>query len=46
MVAGALTVGRSEDLIHARRLIETGADVSAHAEALADPDSELESIGR
>ena len=25
---GALAVGRSEDLVHARRLIETGADVS------------------
>ena len=46
VVRGALAVGRSEDLIHARTLIETGADVSAHAEALADPDSELESIGR
>ena len=46
VVRGALAVGRSEDLIHARTLIETGADMSAHAEALADPDSELESIGR
>ena len=46
VVKGALAVGRSEDLIHARTLIDTGADVSAHTEALADPDSELESIGR
>ena len=46
VVRGALAVGRSEDLIHARTLIDTGADVSAHTEALADPDSELESIGR
>ena len=46
VVRGALAVGRSEDLIHARTLIETGADMSTHAEALADPDSELESIGR
>jgi 3-phenylpropionate/trans-cinnamate dioxygenase ferredoxin reductase subunit len=45
-VKGALSVGRSEDLIHARTLIETGADVSAHKEALADPDSELESVGQ
>ncbi len=45
-VQGALSVGRSEDLIHARTLIETGADVSAHRDALADVDSELESIGR
>jgi 3-phenylpropionate/trans-cinnamate dioxygenase ferredoxin reductase subunit len=44
-VRGALSVGRSEDLIHARTLIETGADVSEQADALADPDSELESIG-
>ena len=28
-VKGALSVGRSEDLVHARTLIETGADVSA-----------------
>ena len=44
-VAGALAVGRSEDLIHARTLIETGADVSAQRDALADVDSELEIIG-
>ena len=46
VVKGALSVGRSEDLIHARTLIETGADVSAQAEALADADSDLEEIGR
>ena len=45
-VKGALSVGRSEDLVHARTLIETGADISAQKEALADPDSELEEIGR
>jgi 3-phenylpropionate/trans-cinnamate dioxygenase ferredoxin reductase subunit len=45
-VKGALSVGRSEDLVHARTLIETGADISAHKDALADPDSELESIGQ
>jgi len=44
-VAGALAVGRSEDLIHARTLIETGADVSAQRDALGDPDSELERVG-
>ena len=43
---GALSVGRSEDLVHARTLIETGADISAQKEALADADSELEEIGR
>jgi 3-phenylpropionate/trans-cinnamate dioxygenase ferredoxin reductase subunit len=45
-VAGALSVGRSEDLVHARTLIETGADVSAQRDALADPDSDLEAIGQ
>ncbi|CAN5578894.1 FAD-dependent oxidoreductase [soil metagenome] len=44
-VKGALAVGRSEDLIHARTLIETGANVSDQAEALADVDSELERVG-
>jgi 3-phenylpropionate/trans-cinnamate dioxygenase ferredoxin reductase subunit len=45
-VRGALAVGRSEDLIHARTLIETGADISAQRDALADLDSELEGVGR
>ena len=44
-VGGALSVDRSEDLVHARTLIETGADISAQRDALADPDSDLESIG-
>ena len=44
-VKGALAVGRSEDLVHARTLIETAADVSGQKDALADPDSELESVG-
>lgn len=38
-VAGALSVGRSEDLEHARRLIAAGAAVSA--EALEDLSSDL-----
>jgi len=45
-VKGALSVGRSEDLIHARTLIETGADVSGQTHALADVDSDLESVGQ
>jgi 3-phenylpropionate/trans-cinnamate dioxygenase ferredoxin reductase subunit len=45
-VKGALSVERSEDLVHARTLIETGADVSADRDALADPDSDLESVGQ
>jgi 3-phenylpropionate/trans-cinnamate dioxygenase ferredoxin reductase component len=44
-VAAALAVGRSEDLVDARRLIESGADVSAQKDALADADSELAAIG-
>ncbi len=44
-VAGALSVGRSEDLVHARTLIETGASIEAQKGELADPDSELESVG-
>jgi hypothetical protein len=44
-VAAALSVGRSEDLEHARRLLESGADVMAHKGALADVDSDLEAIG-
>jgi 3-phenylpropionate/trans-cinnamate dioxygenase ferredoxin reductase subunit len=44
-VAAALSVERSEDLAHARTLIENGADVSVQRDALADPDSELEAIG-
>jgi 3-phenylpropionate/trans-cinnamate dioxygenase ferredoxin reductase subunit len=43
-VAAALTVGRSDDLMHARRLIESGADVSGERAVLADADSDLQSI--
>jgi 3-phenylpropionate/trans-cinnamate dioxygenase ferredoxin reductase subunit len=44
-VQGTLAVGRSDDLIHGRRLIETGGDVSGQQEALADPDAELGAVG-
>jgi 3-phenylpropionate/trans-cinnamate dioxygenase ferredoxin reductase subunit len=44
-VAAALSVGRSEDLEQARRLVESGADVMAQKAALADVDSDLEAIG-
>jgi 3-phenylpropionate/trans-cinnamate dioxygenase ferredoxin reductase component len=40
-VGGALAVGRSEDLLEARRLVETRADVEAQKAELADPDSDL-----
>lgn len=43
-VVAALAVGRSDDLVHARRLIESGADVSEQKGALADGGSELESL--
>ena len=39
------SVGRSEDLEHARRLLESGADVMAQKDALADVDSDLEAVG-
>ncbi len=44
-VAAALSVGRSEDLAHARRLLESGADVSGQKDALADAGSDLETVG-
>ena len=44
-VAGALSVERSEDLMTARRLIESGADVSSQLGELADVDSDLEKVG-
>jgi 3-phenylpropionate/trans-cinnamate dioxygenase ferredoxin reductase subunit len=43
-VAGALSVGRSEDLAEARRLLADGVDVSAALEKLADPGSDLGGI--
>jgi 3-phenylpropionate/trans-cinnamate dioxygenase ferredoxin reductase component len=44
-VAAALAVGRSEDLAEARRLIESGADVMGHKDALGDVDSDLSAVG-
>ncbi|MEX2447756.1 MAG: FAD-dependent oxidoreductase [Solirubrobacterales bacterium] len=43
-VAGALSVGRSEDLAEARRMLADRVDVSSAREALADPGSELGEI--
>lgn len=43
-VAGALSVGRSDDLAHARRLIAEGADVSAARGKLADLDFDLAEV--
>jgi 3-phenylpropionate/trans-cinnamate dioxygenase ferredoxin reductase subunit len=44
-LAAALSVGRSEDLVHARRLIASGADVVGAKKLLADADSNLEVVG-
>jgi len=43
-VAAALSVGRSDDLEVARRLIAEGTDVSERTAALADVDSSLEEL--
>jgi 3-phenylpropionate/trans-cinnamate dioxygenase ferredoxin reductase component len=43
-VAGALSVGRSEDLAEARRLLADGVDVSAAVDRLADAGSDLSEI--
>jgi 3-phenylpropionate/trans-cinnamate dioxygenase ferredoxin reductase component len=44
-VAGALSVGRSEDLAEARRLLADGVDVSSARDAIADSESDLSSLG-
>jgi 3-phenylpropionate/trans-cinnamate dioxygenase ferredoxin reductase subunit len=43
-VAAALSVGRSDDLEHARRLLAAGTDVSARKAELADVDSDLGAV--
>jgi 3-phenylpropionate/trans-cinnamate dioxygenase ferredoxin reductase subunit len=43
-VAAALTCGRSEDLTHARRMLEEGVDVSGLGEKLGDTASDLQEI--
>jgi 3-phenylpropionate/trans-cinnamate dioxygenase ferredoxin reductase subunit len=44
-VVAALSVGRSEDLQHARRLIESGAELGDGRAVLEDPDGDLDSVG-
>jgi 3-phenylpropionate/trans-cinnamate dioxygenase ferredoxin reductase component len=44
-VAGCLSVGRSEDLAEARRLLADGVDVSAAKAQIADAGSDLSQIG-
>ncbi len=43
-VAGALSVGRSEDLAEARRMLADRVDVSGARGAIADPESDLSAI--
>jgi 3-phenylpropionate/trans-cinnamate dioxygenase ferredoxin reductase component len=43
-VAGALSVGRSDDLDHARRLLTAGTDVSDRVNDLQDVSSDLGSV--
>jgi 3-phenylpropionate/trans-cinnamate dioxygenase ferredoxin reductase subunit len=43
-VAGALSVGRSEDLAEARRLLAEGTDVSGAIDLIADADSDLSAL--
>jgi 3-phenylpropionate/trans-cinnamate dioxygenase ferredoxin reductase component len=43
-VAGALSVGRSEDLAEARRMLAGGVDISAARDQIADPGSDLGEI--
>lgn len=43
-VAGALSIGRSEDLVHAARLLATGAALDDRATWLADLSTDLSSV--
>jgi 3-phenylpropionate/trans-cinnamate dioxygenase ferredoxin reductase component len=43
-VAGALSVGRSEDLQHARRFIAEHARIGDRADALGDLSTDLETL--
>ena len=43
-VAAALSVGRSDDLEHARRLMTEHTDLGDRADALGDPDTDLASL--
>jgi 3-phenylpropionate/trans-cinnamate dioxygenase ferredoxin reductase subunit len=45
-LAGALTVGRSEDLLPARRLIADGVELGDRADALGDLSSDLDELER
>jgi hypothetical protein len=42
---GALAVGRSDDLVPARALLESGADLSHSRDLLADAGADLAALG-
>ena len=44
-LVGALSVGRSEDLLAARRLIDSGEPVGANRGAIADANADLDALG-
>ncbi|MBN9622621.1 MAG: FAD-dependent oxidoreductase [Actinobacteria bacterium] len=44
-VAGCLSVGRSEDLAEARRLLADGVDIGDAVDKIADSDADLSSLG-
>ena len=44
-VAGALSVGASEDLAEARRMIAEGVDVEGQREVIGDAGADLSGIG-
>ena len=44
-MAGALTVGRSDDLSVASRLLKERTDVSGLRERIEDPDSDIAELG-
>ncbi|HEY0277590.1 MAG TPA: FAD-dependent oxidoreductase [Solirubrobacterales bacterium] len=43
-VAGCLSLGRSEDLAEARRMIHEGIDISGATEKIGDPSADLSSL--
>jgi 3-phenylpropionate/trans-cinnamate dioxygenase ferredoxin reductase subunit len=43
-VAGCLSVGRSEDLAEARRLLADGVDVAGETDRIEDPDADLSAL--
>ena len=44
-VVAALSVGRSEDLLAARRLVESGEELGEGRDAITDADADLDAIG-